>query len=149
MARIKIELPESFPFTTDLDVRISDINYGGHLGNDAVLSLIHEARIRFLASLGFSEMDIDGRGLIMVDAAVVYKGEGFHGDRLVVEVGVTSTTRNGCDFVYRILNRDTGRELVLAKTGIVFFDYERRKVVRIPPLFLDAVNQKNPSRAGK
>jgi acyl-CoA thioesterase FadM len=43
MARIKIELPQSFSFTCRIPVRITDINYGGHAGNDTVLSIIHEA----------------------------------------------------------------------------------------------------------
>jgi len=49
MARSRIDLPDSFPFGIDIPVRITDINYGGHLGNDAVLGLVHEARIAFLA----------------------------------------------------------------------------------------------------
>jgi acyl-CoA thioester hydrolase len=48
MARIKIEIPEQFIFETQLKVRIGDINYGGHMGNDAVLTLAHQARIEFL-----------------------------------------------------------------------------------------------------
>ena len=57
MARIKIELPEKFIFSTEIPLRISDINYGGHLGNDAVLSIAHEARIRFFNKHGFKEID--------------------------------------------------------------------------------------------
>ena len=35
------------------------------------LSLAHEARVRLFASHGWTEMDVTGRGIIMVDAAVV------------------------------------------------------------------------------
>ena len=59
-------------YETEIPIRISDVNYGGHLGNDAVLSLAHEARVRFLALRGFSEKDVEGVGIMMVDAAVVY-----------------------------------------------------------------------------
>jgi hypothetical protein len=45
-----------------------DINYGGHLGNDAVLSLVHEARVRFLKQQGYTENNIEGAGIIMADA---------------------------------------------------------------------------------
>ena len=48
MARIKLDLPERFPFSTELRVRITDVNYGGHMGNDSLLGLLHEARVRFL-----------------------------------------------------------------------------------------------------
>lgn len=70
---MKLELPNRFQFTTDLNVRIGDINYGGHLGNDAMLSLIHEARVQFLKRLRYAEHNIEGVGIIMADAVVVYK----------------------------------------------------------------------------
>jgi len=46
MARIKIEIPDKFIYKTEIPIRITDINYGGHLGNDSLLSIIHEARVR-------------------------------------------------------------------------------------------------------
>ena len=48
MARTKIDAPESFSNTISLALRISDINYGGNVGNDSILSLLHEARIQYL-----------------------------------------------------------------------------------------------------
>ncbi len=62
MARVKLDLPDAFEFTTEIQVRIGDINYGGHLGNDTVLSLIHEARVRFLQKYNFREANIGGIG---------------------------------------------------------------------------------------
>ncbi len=44
MPRVELELPERFQFVTEIPLRITDINYGGHLGNDALLSLLHEAQ---------------------------------------------------------------------------------------------------------
>lgn len=39
MIRVKIELPEKFIIVTEIPLKISDINYRGHLGNDSVLSI--------------------------------------------------------------------------------------------------------------
>ena len=58
MTRIKIELPETYLFSTEIPVRITDLNYGNHLGNDAILSLLHEARVRFLAYYGWTESSV-------------------------------------------------------------------------------------------
>ena len=69
MPRIRIDLPATFPFAIELPVRITDVNYGGHLGNDALLSLLHEARCRFLLHHGCSEANTAGVGMVMVDAA--------------------------------------------------------------------------------
>jgi acyl-CoA thioester hydrolase len=135
MARVKLELPEHFPFSTEIPLRVGDINYGGHLGNDAVLSLIHEARVQFLKAYGFSELDVDGAGIIMADSVVVYRSEAFYGEVMVVDVTVGEFSRVGCDFFYRLSDQDSGREVVRAKTGIVFFDYEVRKTAAVPPKF--------------
>jgi len=135
MARIKMEFPESFVYSTDIALRISDINYGGHLGHDAVLSLTHEARVRFFDEHGFTELNVDGPGIIMSDVAIVYKSEGFYGDTVVVEIAVCDFLKYGCDLVYRLREKETGREIALAKTGIVFMNYEERKVVAVPEKF--------------
>ena len=37
MPRIKLELHEILIYSTEIPVRITDINYGGHLGNDSIL----------------------------------------------------------------------------------------------------------------
>jgi acyl-CoA thioesterase FadM len=138
MARIRLDIPENLGFTTEITLRISDINYGGHLGNDAVLSLVHEARIRFLKSLGFSEMNAGGAGIIMSDAAIVYKSQAFHGDIVEITVGSGDFTRTGCDLYYRLVNRQTRKEVALAKTGVVFFDYQKNQVTEMP----EAVKEK-------
>lgn len=135
MAKLKLPLPERFGYSTDIEVCISDINYVGHLGNDSLLSLIHEARIRFLKEHGFTEVDIGGVGLIMIDTAIIYKSESFHGDILKFDIAVADVGRIGCDFHYRISNKKTGKEVAHAKTGIVFFDYKTRKVVSVPDEF--------------
>ena len=143
MARIELNLPESFSFSTDVCVRIGDINYGNHLGNDALLSLVHEARLQFLQSRGFSELDIDGCGLILTDAVIVYKSQGFHGDLLTIFAAVGDFNKYGCDFFYKVIRKSGGKEVARAKTGIVFFDYNRQKMVPVPAAFLNAFSKIN------
>jgi acyl-CoA thioesterase FadM len=141
MARIKLDLPEHFPFATELRVRITDVNYGGHMGNDSLLGLLHEARVRFLANYGLSELDIHGLGIIMADSVIVYKSEAFPGEMLEIAVTATDFNKYGCDFVYRVTEKISRREVARAKTGIVFFDYQNRAVRRVPQAFLDLFPQ--------
>ncbi|MBE9396472.1 thioesterase family protein [Pontibacterium sp. N1Y112] len=135
MARIKIDMPEHYTFTTDLPIRISDINYGGHLSNDAVLSMVHEARVRFLENYHYTELDVEGAGIIMTDSAIVYKSEGFYGDEIQISVTVGDFNKYGCDLFYLMSNKKTAVEVAHAKTGIVFFDYDQRKVISVPEGF--------------
>lgn len=139
MAIIKINIPDKFIFKTEIPIRISDINYGGHLGNDAVLSIAHEARLRFLKQNGFTELDVDGTGIIMVDAAVQYKSEGHYSDILIVDVAINDFTSVGCDIVYKMSNKETGKTVAVVKTGIVFYDYEKKKVKPVPEKFKSIV----------
>jgi 4-hydroxybenzoyl-CoA thioesterase len=140
MARVEIELPERFLYRTEIPVRIDDINYGGHLGNDAVLSIVHEARVRFFTSHGFTELELEhGVGIILADAALVYRAEGLHGMTLAVEVAAADVRTRTCDLLYRLTDTATGREIARAKTGLLFFDYGARKLTSMPKAFRAAL----------
>jgi len=135
MARIKLHIPNILSYSTEIPIRITDVNYGGHLGNDAVLSIAHEARLRFLASMRYTEFSIEGAGIMMTDAIVVYVSEGFYGDVLIVEVGATDFESTRCDIFYRLLNKITRKEVAKVKTGIVFVDRELKKIIPVPRKF--------------
>lgn len=132
MARIRLDLPSVFPYSTVVPVRITDINYGAHLGNDALLGILHEARVRFLNHLGYNEQNIEGFSIIMSDAAIIYRSESFYGDQLNIQIAVGDFHTFGCDIFYKVSELNSGREVARAKTGIVFFDYENRKPIEVP-----------------
>lgn len=136
MGRVKLDMPSVYPFKTELTVRITDINYGGHLGNADVLALMHEARVRFLKSFGYSEVSVEGYGTIMLDSVVIYKSQAFAGDVLQIEIAAGDFSRIGCDIFYRITKKETAAEVALAKTGIAVFDYAGQKRVSPPETFV-------------
>jgi acyl-CoA thioester hydrolase len=137
MARVKITFPATHLFETETEIRISDINYGGHLGNDAVLSLVHEARIRFLSRFGYSEKDIEGKGIIMTDAAIVYKSEAFYGEKIKILLAVDDISNIGFDLLYKIVRVEGNKEIALVKTGIAFFDYLNKRITSVPQAFIE------------
>src|SRR6186997_1435227 len=102
MARISIDLPPSFSFSTKIPVRITDINYGGHVGNDAILSLIHEARVQYLNQLGYSELEFGGVGLIMADAGIEFRNELFYGDTVIVSVACAELSKVSFEIYYKL-----------------------------------------------
>jgi len=135
MARAKIELPDHFLFSTEIEIRISDINYGGHLGNDSLLSILQEARLRFLKHYGFSEENVAGFGIILADAVIIYKSQAYHGDVLKIEITAADFSKHAFDMIYRISKSPAGREVARAKTRIAFFDYQKNITVNIPQPF--------------
>lgn len=148
MQRIKIDLPQKIIFTTEISVRVYDVNFAGHLSNDSILSMVHEARIMFLKNWGYSEVDTCGAGIIMFDAALQYKSQGYHGDILLFEVTVDNFIKNGCDFFFKITNKATGKEIARAKTGIAFYDYHSNKLVPVPQKFKSLIDSLKVSIKG-
>jgi acyl-CoA thioesterase FadM len=143
MARIKIDLPDQFPFTTEIPVRITDLNYGAHVGNDTILSLIHETRMQWLLNLGYtSELSIEGIGLIMADAGIEFKSELFYGEKIFASLAVTGLTKIGFDIYYKLEKGNSAERTVvaLAKTGMLCFDYQKRKIASVPEEFRSKLN---------
>lgn len=145
MARIKIELPESFSFSCQIPIRITDINYAGHVGNDTVLSVIHEARMQFFISFGYTEMNFAGTAMIMADVAIEFKKELFYGDVVIVSVTAGEISKVGFELLYKLetvrqaprkyRNRqgDKPQLVAKAKTGMICYDYQKKKIVAVPP----------------
>lgn len=134
MSRIKLELPAQFSFHTIIPIRITDINYGGHAGNDSVLSIIHEARMQFLQQHGYDEKNFAGVGLIMNDVAIEFKKELYYGDTLNIAVTATAFERVSFDIFYQLDTIRNGKRITVAvaKTGMVCFDYTAKKISAVP-----------------
>jgi acyl-CoA thioester hydrolase len=134
MARVKIDIPEKIIGSFIIPIRIADINYGNHVGNDAFVSIIHEARMQWLKQYDYTELKIEGIGLIMSDLALEFKNESFYGDVVEVKLGAGEISRVGFELFYRLFaNRNEENILLaIAKTGMVCYDYDAKKVAAIP-----------------
>jgi acyl-CoA thioester hydrolase len=134
MARVKLDIPAHKIFTTDIPVRITDINYGNHVGNDALVSIVHEARMQWLAHNNYTELNVAGAALIMADLTVEYKSESFYGDTLNVAISIGEINKISFEIFYEITTTRNNKKILIAnvKTGMVCFDYEARKIINIP-----------------
>jgi YbgC/YbaW family acyl-CoA thioester hydrolase len=136
-------------------VRATDINYAGHLGNESLLELVHEARAHFMKELGFNTIigKTQSTGLIIADLVVNYKAEAFLHDLLTIDCQVGELSQRSFRLFYRI--RRDGQVIALAEMGVVAFAYDTKQVVELPAQFLDGldqyragVNNHNPESAG-
>lgn len=136
MARLKLDFPEDqFCYSTQLTVRVTDINATNHLGNDSMISMISEARARFLFEFGIEETREDGTGIIVTDLATTYRAEAHARDRLLFEVGVMDFNKYGGDIIFRISRPEDDKAIAMAKSGFVFFNYRHAQVVEMPAAF--------------
>ena len=132
MARIKIDLPDTFAFSTNIPICISDTNRGGHLGWDSMFRILDEASVQFWNSLDLPEKEGERISRITVDAGINYRRQAYHGQTLRVEIAANEFTSKGFDLVYRVTELDSGTEIARAKSGILCYDYQKQKVILIP-----------------
>jgi len=123
-------MPGPSQFCTTLTVRVDDINYREHLAHDKVLTLCHEARCQFLKSKNFTEMNLLGQSLIMVDCAIQYKSEGHLGDLLQFDISVSDISGSSFSLYYKMTHKN--KEVANVKTTMAFFDYEAQKIQKTP-----------------
>lgn len=130
---------KGFRFSFPCRVRISDINYGGHVANSAVLNFFQDGRIAYLQNLGgYTELDIGGGcGVILTEAHVYYRAEMFHDDELEIGVGVKNLHRSSFTMTYRIERQ--GELTAEGETSLVCFDYQARKPRRLDARFRERV----------
>ena len=127
------------PITTRLTGRIGDINYGGHLGHDRLITLLHQARLDWLHALGAEEHHCFGAGLIMRRLTCDYRAEAFLGDTLDITLHASDLRRTAFTLHYRVCR---GATLIAeAATEMVAFDYQARKITALPPAFTAALTR--------
>jgi len=132
MPRIRLKPLARYGFAFDIRVRVTDLNYGGHLGNDRLLSLLHESRAAFLSSHGMTEQDCAGVSLTMGDAVIQYQAEAFAGEILRIEVAAAEPAGCGFRLFYRVTRPSDGAVVALAETGMAAFDYTERRIRPLP-----------------
>ncbi len=47
MARLEIIIPENYKAAFAIPILINDINYGNYIGNDAFVSILHDASVQW------------------------------------------------------------------------------------------------------
>ncbi|MDX1804464.1 MAG: thioesterase family protein [Alcanivorax sp.] len=132
MARVQLEFPEQFFFTHTINVRMTDLNTGKHVGNDQMISLLSEARYRFFCHIGFDQFDSDSQSIVVTDLVATYLAESFAQDDLQFEVGLMDFNKYGADLIFRVTKQPSGKQVVLAKQGFVFFDHQKHGVMPVP-----------------
>jgi len=138
--RIKLNPLDRYQHAYETSIEVTDLNYGKHLGNDALVGILHRARVHFLHRLGAREDNLgDGKtGILLTDLVVNYKEEGLLFDKIVVESSIGEVRPKGFRIFHRI-STEHNRTIALAETGIVGFDYKNRRVTKIPESFVSRI----------
>jgi acyl-CoA thioester hydrolase len=124
-------------------VRISDINYGGHMGNERALVAFQQARIEWLETLGLSELNIgEDRGLIQRRANVEYLREISLGD--ILNIKIYPVEIKGSYFVLgHEVNNQNGITVLTGNVTLGSFDYNNKKLAKIPNTLKEILENEN------
>ncbi|HNF48654.1 MAG TPA: thioesterase family protein [Chitinophagales bacterium] len=134
MERIKINLPEHFIYREFFSIENADINEAEHMGNERILIFANGARQRFFKFIKFPELDLENNcGSIIANHSIVYKAEGFLGDKIECEVGFTNCTNYSFDLVLHFI-KNGFTTMAIVRTGIVYFDYKKKEVIEMPEI---------------
>ena len=138
MKRMKIEMPSQWQYSTEIEVRVSDLNYGNHMGNQQFLAYAQEARVRFLAENGFTELDFGGVSLIQADAAITYSCDGRLGDQIKIAIATEVTGRSSFNVFYQFTNLTQGKHMANIRTALISYDYEKNRPIGLTTMALES-----------
>lgn len=134
MERLELIFPEeNVVYQTQMKVKITDINYGGHLAHDSLITMLHDTRYSWFESEGVKEWDIEGKAQVIVSLQVVYKSEAFAGQNLMVELAIGSIGKKSYE-IYQRVKQEDGKEVAVIKVAIVFFDFKTRTSTTTPKM---------------
>ena len=145
MARVILTECERYEFAHSLTIRATDINYAGHLGNEALLSLIHEARSHLMKQLNFQTV-LSGPvriGLIIADLAVNFRAEAYAHQQLVIDSQISEIGEKSFRLFHRVRREE--QIIALVETGLVAYDFHSGKVVAMPGEFFDGLQRMQAS----
>ncbi|WP_136249268.1 acyl-CoA thioesterase [Halomonas borealis] len=133
MERVKLDFPEAdILHRQPLSVRITDMNYGQHLGHDAVVSMMHEARVQALASLSLSEGDMGGYACVAADLAVQYQAETHWPEALMVDTAIPAPGRRVIAVYHRIRRVADERAVATARINLMLLDPATGRPAAVP-----------------
>ncbi len=141
MSRVKLLFPQKIHYSCTVPILVQHINYGNHVGNDSIVSILHHARVQFLTHLGYNELNVEGIGIIMADLQVQYKKQLFLHSTITIHLSVDNFSTNSFSINYKIVDtNDNENVAILAKTNMVCFDYALQKISAVPNIFIEKIN---------
>ncbi len=136
MPRVTLAEKPSYEHSHSMLIRATDINYGGHLGNETLLGLVHEARAHFLKAVNFITI-IGGKQTVGLVAN--YKAEGFAHEEVTVESQIDELGQKSFRLFHRIQRGE--QVIALVEMGMVAYSYSKRTPVHLPTEFLNGLQE--------
>ena len=114
----------------EVEVWFGDVDSFGHVNNVAIARYLETARMKyFVERLGFKKLEPI---FVLRRIEIDYLSPLYLGETAVVEIWVERVGNTSFDFGYRIYEKNSGREIVKAKSVQVWYDVRENKKLPIP-----------------
>jgi len=124
-------------FTTDIEIRFSDLDAYGHVNNATFFTLLETARVKLFRGR-FTEMMKNGLLFLVAEASCRYQQPIGLDDQVQIDILAEKLGRSSFTLGYRMHN---GHDIQYAeaRTVMVCFDQRQGKPVELPEDFRQAM----------
>jgi acyl-CoA thioester hydrolase len=152
VSRVVLREQEEYEFIYKLAAQIGHVNYSGHVGHDALIAMVWEARVHLFRTLGLVELDLgDGKtGIIMTDLVVTFKKDASLFEEITIESHVAEIVKKRFRIFHRLSK--AGELIALVETGFAAFNYTIHRTVSVPQTFISVLEKhkkKHIRKSGK
>jgi acyl-CoA thioester hydrolase len=129
----------SFRFSIPIEVRFRDVDALGHVNNAVHFTYMEHARIAYLRRLGLFSGDPSDTGMIVAEAACVYKAPIVFGQTIVVRMRATNLKNSSFVFEYSLEDDGSGQVMATGRSVQVCYDYTAGRSTPIPAVWRERI----------
>lgn len=118
-----------FVFETVMRVRNTEIDVGQYLTLESLITLLAEARARFLYSKGINEINSEYQGLIVSDLQLNVISRVRAREALLFEVGIEQIAEKSGKMAIKVTRMYDGSLVAKARKGFIQYDYRSNKAI--------------------
>jgi acyl-CoA thioester hydrolase len=126
-------------YSVDLQVRISDINYGGHLDFAKLIAMAGDARAQFFHAKNIKDINENGIGIITRSVQTNYLAQCFFNDILEFNISTEVVKKTRLILSFDVKNKGTKDPVAKILIELIFINYNNGKPVKIPEEYIIAL----------
>lgn len=130
-----------FVFETVMRVRNTEIDVGQHLTLESLISLLAEARARFLYSKGIKDINAEYQGLIVSNLQLNIINRVRAREELLFEVGIEHISDKDGEMAIKVTRMYDGSLVAKARKSFVQYDYRSNRSISFNNDVKEALNQ--------
>jgi len=131
----------------EVPVRFRDMDAMGHVNHAVYFSYMEYARqVYWFAMMGADR--VEAFNFIVLKAECMYRSPAEIGETVVVRSGITRFGNSSFTWEYHLSDLASGREIALAATELVMYDYESKRPMRIPQELKERIAAFEAAQAG-